>query len=78
MKTLSLKVFLGILAVVIICSAKSSKRDPLALYAELDKKAPVNTLTVKEKNNGWQLLFDGKKTDGWHGYNMKEFLIAGQ
>jgi len=61
------------MALVIICSAKSSKRDPLALYAELDKNAPVNTLTAKEKANGWQLLFDGKKTDGWHGYNMKVF-----
>jgi hypothetical protein len=73
MKTLSFKIFLGILAVVIMCSAKSGKRDPLALYAELDKKAPVNTLTATEKNKGWLLLFDGKKTDGWHGYNMKVF-----
>ena len=73
MKTISLKIFLGIMALVIICSAKSSKRDPLALYAELDKNAPVNTLTVKEKANGWQLLFDGMKTEGWHGYNMKVF-----
>jgi hypothetical protein len=73
MKTLSRKIFLGILAVVIMCSAKSSKKDALALYAELDKNAPINTLTVKEKEKGWQLLFDGKKTDGWHGYNMKVF-----
>ena len=73
MKTLSLKIFLGIIGVVIICSAKSSTRDPLALYAELDKNAPVNTLSVKEKEKGWQLLFDGKKADGWHGYNMKGF-----
>ena len=76
MKTLSLKIVLGIFAVLTICSAKSSNRDPLALYAELDKNAPVNTLTAKEKQNGWQLLFDGKKTDGWHGYNMKVFPDA--
>ena len=73
MKTFSLRIFLGIMALVIICSAKSSTRDPLALYAELDKAAPVNTLTAKEKEKGWQLLFDGKKTDGWHGYNLKVF-----
>ena len=61
------------MALVLICSAKSSKRDPLTLYAELDKKAPVNTLTANEKKKGWQLLFDGKKTEEWHGYNMKDF-----
>lgn len=73
MKTFSLKIFLGIMAVVIICSAKSSTRDPLALYAEIDKNAPPNTLTAKEKEKGWQLMFDGEKTDGWHGYNLKVF-----
>ena len=73
MKTFSLRIFLGIMAIVIICGAKSSTRDPLALYAELDKTAPVNTLTANEKEKGWQLLFDGKKTDGWHGYNLKVF-----
>jgi hypothetical protein len=73
MKTFVFKLFLGIMALVLIYSAKSGKRDPLALYAELDKKAPVNTLTASEKEKGWQLLFDGKKTDRWHGYNMKDF-----
>lgn len=73
MKTLTQRIVLGIITIILICSAKSSIRDPLALYSELDKNAPVNTLTAKEKDKGWQLLFDGKKTDGWHGYNMKSF-----
>jgi cytochrome c len=27
-----------------------------------------NTLTDKEKRDGWQLLFDGKSISGWHNY----------
>ncbi len=36
--------------------------------------APVftqNTLTDAEKAAGWKLLFDGKTTAGWHGFNKK-------
>lgn len=28
-----------------------------------------NTLTAQEKKHGWQLLFDGTTTRGWHTYN---------
>ncbi len=35
-------------------------------------KAEPNTLTDKEKDAGWKLLFDGKTTDGWHAYRGKE------
>ncbi len=33
----------------------------------------VNKLTPVEKKAGWRLLFDGKTTKGWRGYNSKEF-----
>ena len=30
--------------------------------------ASANTLTAKEKSEGWQLLFDGKDFTGWHNF----------
>jgi len=38
----------------------------------------VNSLTAAEKAAGWELLFDGKTTGGWHGYNgqsLKAWMI---
>jgi len=32
----------------------------------------LNTLTDKEKADGWKLLFDGKSTKGWHKYKGKD------
>ncbi|MDH5367498.1 MAG: DUF1080 domain-containing protein, partial [Cyclobacteriaceae bacterium] len=30
-----------------------------------------NTLTEQEVADGWKLLFDGKQTTGWRGYNQE-------
>ncbi|MEE6186394.1 family 16 glycoside hydrolase [Niabella digestorum] len=35
-----------------------------------------NTLTPEEKAAGWQLLFDGVSTDGWHAYGSKTIGTA--
>jgi hypothetical protein len=40
------------------------------IYAQSDRD---NTLTEKEKEDGWMLLFDGKTTDGWRGYKKQTF-----
>jgi hypothetical protein len=34
----------------------------------LNASAQPNTLTAKEKQEGWQLLFNGKDLQGWHSY----------
>jgi hypothetical protein len=37
----------------------------------------INTLSPKEKREGWKLLFDGKSLDGWRGYRMTGLPQAG-
>ena len=32
----------------------------------------VNVLTAADRSAGWQLLFDGATTAGWHGYNQQD------
>jgi hypothetical protein len=44
----------------------------LAMTGLAAAEAPPNTLTDKEKADGWKLLFDGQTTDGWHAYRGKD------
>jgi len=71
MKNLTNKFLLLLMTLVILSFSATKNTDPLSLNSELDKKAPVNTLTKSEAKNNWQLLFDGQHFTGWHGYNMK-------
>ena len=42
-----------------------------AEFQQAMKEPPANTLTEKEKADGWKLLFDGTSTKGWRGYKQK-------
>jgi hypothetical protein len=50
-----------LIAAAIFYGCSSTKVTPMATSA-------TNTLSEQEKNNGWQLLFDGHSTNGWHTY----------
>jgi hypothetical protein len=55
--------------VFVICSLVLFSSFAARLLAQ---ESPPNTLTEQEKKAGFKLLFDGKTTDGWRGYKMKE------
>jgi len=72
MKRINFYFYVPAIIGVFLLSSCGKKADSAAkLYAELDLTAAPNTLTAKEKQAGWQLLFDGATTKGWHGYNMQ-------
>ena len=73
MTKLITKSFFCILTIFVLSSASSTKNDAKSLYAELDRNAPLNTLTKAEKQKGWELLFNGTTSNGWHGYNLTGF-----
>ena len=77
-----MRLLLAALAVsaVASCQLNSSKEGDTkkedtvtnASNTNADTAAPApNTLTDAQKNEGWQLLFDGQTTKGWHVYNKK-------
>ena len=57
------KFTLILLAFIILAGCNSSKNSTMSNGG--------NSLTIKETNDGWQLLFDGKSTDGWHTYGKQ-------
>ncbi|HSI76485.1 MAG TPA: DUF1080 domain-containing protein [Lunatimonas sp.] len=57
-----------ILIYMMACSSSEPREGETAdIPAESDEKA-LNALTTAEKDEGWELLFDGESTQGWHNY----------
>jgi hypothetical protein len=48
---------------------KRSENESKPQQGELNSSDENNTLTEKEKADGWVLLFDGNTTEGWHLFN---------
>ena len=58
------KLFLAAFAGVLFTGCVDSKSDDKQMESEIAQ----NVLSGEEKKDGWQLLFDGTTTKGWHKY----------
>jgi hypothetical protein len=70
---LGLAVLAGLLAVPVSRALFAADTPPATPAAAADS-GPLNTLTDKEKADGWKLLFDGKTSDGWHSFKKDKAL----
>ena len=69
----TLRILLLCLIVAVSCNSSENKEND----ATEKEKTPENTLSETEKAEGWQLLFDGKSTDGWRGFKQDKFPDKG-
>lgn len=60
------------------CTSQTEEPDTNTENAALtEQELPPNTLSELEKEQGWQLLFDGETTDGWRKVYEEEFPSEG-
>ncbi len=57
------------LIALIACNTGTKKSEQESVTKEVVSE---NALTAQEKGDGWQLLFDGKTTDGWKNFNEEK------
>lgn len=57
--------------------AEKDAGEETTMQSDAAEEAPPNTLTEKEKEEGWKLLFDGESADQWRGYCKDGFPEKG-
>lgn len=62
-----LLIFFSIILVLIGCQGNQKQKSDTENVVSLPFEQSI--LTPQEKEEGWQLLFDGKTKNGWHVYN---------
>ena len=67
----------AILLLILIVIFDSCKNNTATKDDKITTSISPNTLSDSEKQAGWQLLFDGKSTDQWRGYNRESFPTKG-
>ncbi|MFC2129789.1 DUF1080 domain-containing protein [Bacteroidota bacterium] len=55
--------------VLLLCLVFSCKSSVQNNKQETEKKPEYNVLSEEESKEGWQLLFDGKTSNGWRNFN---------
>lgn len=58
-------------ALAVSCNNSSSDKKNETDTTKVTNVPNLNTLTEEQKAEGWQLLFDGNSTAGWHQYGGK-------
>ena len=77
-KIISMPLLIVIFLAIASCGDKKDKSNDEKMKENEKMEEPnmttaINELSEKEKEEGWQLLFDGKSTKGWRGYNKDDF-----
>ncbi|NOR87679.1 MAG: DUF1080 domain-containing protein [Bacteroidales bacterium] len=69
---------LAMASVIISCGNTSAPEDIQAEKTKVvEQKTEVNALSQAEIDDGWVLLFDGKSTENWRGYQQEIFPTKG-